>query len=267
MSFKFIKLAVAAIPLLTMPFAAQAADMPIKAPPVAPVWWTGGYVGGNVGYSWGRSKSTETISSAANVPLSTTNSKFNMNGLIAGGQLGYNWQNNNWVFGVEGDYQWSGQKGSTTFTCPTGVCSPPFGLLAVFPGPAMSGTLSEKLQWFATLRGRAGFLIKPTVLVYGTGGVAYGSIKSDLTLSIPATANTFSSSTNKVGWTAGAGIESKLNSNWSVKLEYLYVDLGTVSTSFATTIPALGGGFAGLSSHSKITDNIVRAGVNYQFTH
>ena len=57
------------------------------------------------------------------------------------------------VFGI--DPSLSGQKGSTTFACATGICSPPFGIIAVFPGPAMSGTLSQKLEWFATLRGRS----------------------------------------------------------------------------------------------------------------
>lgn len=245
--------------------AAQAADMPLKARPAPDPIWTGGYLGGNIGYSWGRSRSTETFDSAAGTALFVSQDNFKMNGAIGGGQVGYNWQQRNWVFGLEADIQGSLQKGSTTFACPTGVCSPPFGIIQVSPGPAIDGTLTQKLEWFGTVRARAGVLIDPTVLAYATGGFAYGSIKSDLTLAIPSSANVFSSSSTKVGWTVGAGFEKMMGGNWSAKLEYLYVDLGTVSNSFATTIPALGGGFIGFNSSSKITDNILRVGLNYKF--
>jgi outer membrane immunogenic protein len=245
--------------------AAQAADMPLKARPAPDPIWTGGYLGANIGYSWGRSRSTETFNDAAGAALFVAQDSFKMNGAIGGGQIGYNWQQRNWVFGLEADIQGSLQKGSTTFVCPTGVCSPPFGLLAVFPGPAIDGTLNQKLKWFGTVRARAGVLVEPTLLAYATGGLAYGSIKSELTLAIPSSADIFSSSTTKVGWTVGAGVEKMLGGNWSAKLEYLYMDLGTVSNSFATTIPALGGGLIGLNTSSKITDNILRVGLNYTF--
>jgi outer membrane immunogenic protein len=104
----------------------------VKAPVmVDPVWsWTGFYVGANGGYSWGRSRSdvtyTNTATGAVIAPPagSITSASFDMNGGVAGGQAGYNWQSANWVFGIEGDLNWSGEKGSAFFNC-AGVAPPP----------------------------------------------------------------------------------------------------------------------------------------------
>ena len=256
----------ATISLLTT--GAMAADMaarPVKAPPmVAAVYnWTGFYIGGNVGYSWGRSSDTSTLTTPAGVALFTSASSANMNGVIGGGQIGYNWQMQNWVWGLEADIQGSDQKGSRAFTCPTGVCTPPFGLIAVFPGPAVPVTLDQKLSWFGTVRGRVGILASPTVLLYATGGLAYGEVKS--TATVGAAAAVFSNSDTRVGYTVGAGVEGVISGNWTAKLEYLWVDLGRTSNSFATGIGALGGGVLTSNYSSRITDNIVRVGVNYKF--
>src|SRR5262249_44573593 len=140
-------------------------------------------------------------------------------------------------------------------------------------GSAVTETLDQKLDWFGTLRGRLGFTVAPTVLLYGTGGLAYGDIKTDGTISDPTS---FSSSTIKAGWTAGVGIEGRISGNWTAKIEYLYMDLGNVAGSASTTIPpanctnraaaaacTLSTTFG--SNGSGITDNIVRVGVNYRF--
>jgi outer membrane immunogenic protein len=242
--------------------AASAADLAVKAPvykavPMA-VWsWTGFYIGGNVGYSWGNSDSTETITNGVGATLFTNSGSFKLNGPIGGGQIGYNWQSDNWVYGVEGDIQASGQKGGVDFVCPTDVCS---------PGVAVVGSLNEKLTWFGTLRLRAGVLVTPSTLAYVTGGWAFGGIKSDLMLSIPGTTNTFSSSTSRNGWTLGLGVETNVGGNWTAKLEYIYLNLGTFSNAYATAIPApVRGGFLGVNYSSRITDNIVRIGLNYKF--
>lgn len=79
--------------------------------------------------------------------------------------------------------------------------------------------LNPKLEWFGAVRGRLGFTVTPTVLLYGTGGLAYGEIKTDGTISDPAT---FSMNTLKAGWVAGGGLEDRVSGNWTVKLEYLY---------------------------------------------
>ena len=204
--------------------AASAADMPVylKAPP--PVWsWTGFYLGGNVGYSWGKSATTVSFLDVSGSVIASDTHTFDLNGVIGGGQVGYNWQKGSWVLGLETDIQASGQKGSSDFVCPTGICKA--------TGP-VTETLDQKLDWFGTVRGRLGFTVTPTVLLYGTGGLAYGDIKTDGTISDPTT---FSTSTIKAGWTAGAGIEARIAGNWTAKLEYLYMDLGNVSGGLVGT--------------------------------
>src|SRR5262249_6120562 len=170
-------------------FAADMAPRYTKAPPpIVEVWnWTGFYIGGNVGYSWGRSDTDVTYFNTATgaiivpPPGSITSGRFSMDGVIAGGQAGYNWQTNNWVWGLEADLQWSDENGRGNFLCAGtaigGVCLP--GLTFLPPGAAgTSLTLDQHLEWFGTFRGRAGILATPQALLYVTGGLAYGSIKS-----------------------------------------------------------------------------------------
>ena len=141
----------------------------------------------------------------------------NIDGAVAGGQIGYNWQTGAWVFGLETDLQWTGQRGSTSF-CLTAGC----------PAGSFVANADYKLQWFGTARARAGWLVDPRVLLYVTGGAAYGQVKADYTgrrLGLPLGGS--STSTTRLGWTVGGGIEGMLSENWTVKAEYLYVDLGT----------------------------------------
>jgi outer membrane immunogenic protein len=283
---------------LLVPYSASAADLPVytKAPPVAvPVWtWTGFYAGVNIGYSWGRSSSTDTFyDPIAGTILSATTAKFDMDGVIGGGQIGYNWQWDKWVFGLETDFQGSGQKGDDPFTCAGGATGLTLGVLngactvghiADIPARNVAalpvyGDLGEKLDWFGTVRGRIGPTITPTVLIYATGGLAYGDVKTTdaitgvniggtqgtlLSTQTPFAA-TFGNSSTRVGWTAGAGVEGVIGGNWTAKLEYLYIDLGSVSGVFLTPIVTPSGGLATLSYSSHITDNILRVGVNYKF--
>ncbi|QWG25916.1 porin family protein [Bradyrhizobium sediminis] len=260
--------------------AASAADLApryTKAPPVmVEVWnWTGFYIGGNAGYSWGRSNSDVSyFNTATGLPIvppagSITSAAFDMDGGIAGGQAGYNWQTGSWVWGVEADIQWSGEKGRANYLCSAAVggpCTP--GLTA--PPLSVVGTslaLDQSLEWFGTARLRGGFLVSPRVLLYATGGLAYGSLKTSGTLS-GVTANLTpvsvfgSSSETRLGWTVGAGVEGKITQNWSAKLEYLYMDLGRYDSLTLSLAPVVPIG-ARVSSH--FTDHILRAGINYQF--
>ncbi len=248
-----------------------AADIALKAPPpVAPYNWTGFYVGGNIGYSWGNANSNFNNAfgflGLPDVPISTSQ---RLDGLIGGGQIGYNWQaNNTWVFGLEADFQGSGEKGSSSI-------SDPFRFEEVLPvlltDPVVNGavtlTNSVDIQWFGTVRGRVGALVNPTTLVYGTGGLAYGGISASgtLTNSIPSllasrTAS-FGGSATEVGWTLGAGIEGAIpnTSNWTWKLEYLYIDFGAFSGNGVTPFGEP------YSWSTRVTDNILRVGINYRF--
>jgi outer membrane immunogenic protein len=288
--------AVATAMLLAPP--AFAADLAVphiytKAPPVAvdPGYnWSGFYAGINVGYGWGRSATTaDFIDSRGGALLNSSAGKFDLNGVTGGGQIGYNWQREMFVVGFEADFQGSGRKGSFDAPCAgapaglqDGVCTPGHrGDNTFDPALPVTFNLVQKLDWFGTVRGRLGVAVTPRVLFYGTGGLAYGRVSTSGTITAtnvsgspgsgdnltftPVAAN-FSNSTTKVGWTAGAGIEGAFADNWSARLEYLYVDLGTVSGSLATPVIALSGAPLVVGYRSHITDNILRFGVNYRFS-
>jgi outer membrane immunogenic protein len=227
--------------------------------------WSGFYVGGNVGYSWGSSGNTEAISRLnTGLVLFNATSRNDVNGVIGGGQIGYNWQSSNWLFGLEADIQGSGERGSSSTVC----------VACADDGTNITSTLKQKLDWFGTLRGRAGILVTPTVLLYGTGGLAYGDVKTGGSVTgnnvqgVPITVAFPGTSSVRTGWTAGAGVEGQISGNWTAKLEYLYMDLGTVSAGpIALTgilVPVRTTAAASYSSH--FTDNILRVGVNYHFS-
>jgi outer membrane immunogenic protein len=238
---------------------AFAADLPVRTYTKAPVYvepiynWTGFYVGGNLGYSWGRSSDTSTLTTATGTVLLATADKTNLNGVVGGGQIGYNWQMQSWLWGLEADIQGTGEKGTREFSFSQTICGAAC-FIATTPF-----ALAQKIDWFGTVRGRAGVLVTPKVLLYGTGGLAYGEVKSSEAIGVvPAL---FSTSTTKVGWTVGAGIEGAIGGNWTARLEYLYVNLGTASGSFTLPLPSTNI----ISYSSKITDNILRVGINYRF--
>jgi outer membrane immunogenic protein len=242
---------------------ANAADMALKAPPPPPWYdWSGFYIGANGGYSWGRSSTSYTVTG---FPAFATSQ--NLDGGLGGGQIGYNWQfNKNWVWGLEADIQGSGQDGSVVDPPITIVTSSPFA--ALLTTATISGTFAQKLPWFGTVRARLGFEPSDRWLLYVTGGLAYGEVDSTASFTLvaasPAGTTTFtgsaSGSNTQVGWTIGGGAEWALWNQWSAKLEYLYMDLGTFSATFAGLTPG-----TTLTTSSHVTDNIFRAGINYHF--
>ena len=275
---------------------AAAADMPMKALPPAPIdIWTGGYVGANVGYDWGRDTISSTGapgncsttaancvtfpngSSVLSARAATFNTSLSRSGLIYGGQAGHNWLVHNmfWttegVLGVEVDFQGKSDAKSTTFSSSTADPN--------FPGFPMGQTYTQrdKIDSLGTLRGRAGVLWGPSTLLYATAGVAWASVKT----SVAYTQNEFDppallpfgssnqASTEVFGPVVGAGVEWKWTANWSVKAEYLYADFGNVSVNTQLVQPnlVLGGvqGTATTISTTHLHDNIARVGVNYRF--
>jgi outer membrane immunogenic protein len=263
---------------------ALAADLPVKAPrytppPPAPVYsWTGFYIGGNVGYSWGNADSDISADPVtANfgvftipIPGFVGSDSMKPKGIIGGGQIGYNWQfSPNWVVGLEADWQASGEKASHSFTNP-------FSFTPASPAVLVTGTAvtdyEAKISWFGTLRGRIGYAWD-RVMLYATGGLAYGEVKVAGTNTVSGTAGIFGPflavtaighSKVNAGWTVGAGIEGALVDHWTWKAEYLYMDLGSVNDpdELVTFINASGGR---VTTHTNFTDNIVRVGLNYKF--
>jgi outer membrane immunogenic protein len=251
--------AVAAVAVVGFTSVASAADMPTKAPmytkaPVmAPMYnWTGFYIGLNAGYSWG--SQTNSLVAITGGGVTSQSNTDHLDGFIGGGQIGYNWQVNQWVLGLEADFQGSGQKADGSYSFPG--FGPPtctaFGCVA-----ATTITYSDKLDWFGTVRGRIGYAMGATGnwLPYLTGGWAYGHGTISGTTS--ATGTSFSGSQDYSGWTVGGGVEWAFADHWSAKVEYLYIDFGngpTVPVSTGLTIVS-----------GTMTDNIVRAGINYKF--
>ncbi|MGA8498575.1 MAG: outer membrane beta-barrel protein [Xanthobacteraceae bacterium] len=238
---------------------ASAADMELRAPLPPPVdVWGGWYAGLNVGGSFGRAQ--DTMNSGVPLPVASTSSK--LDGVIGGGQVGYNWHSGNWLLGLEADIQGSSEHGTVTTNIPAS-CG--FGCtLAGTLAPTITLSDQEKLVWFGTVRARAGILATSTWLLYAAGGLAYGGIHSNeiVTTVVPvpagfgaigATTATANFNTIRAGYAAGGGVEGVVSGNWTVKLEYLFMDFGTFTNNFAP-IPQ--------STH--VTDNIVRVGLNYQ---
>jgi outer membrane immunogenic protein len=239
---------------------AFAADMrmPVKVPSPAPALmaynWTGLYVGVHGGYSWGRWNGDLTFDPGGG-PIEVfdpANRTIDGNGWLAGGQIGFNYQLNSFVFGLEADASWTNFKGSGSFN--------------TAPGD-FNWVIKNRLDWFGTVRGRAGVAVD-NFLFYATGGAAFGQSKGNLAVTniVPCCLPTAvgSAKENHVGWTVGGGVEWMFFRNWSVKAEYLYVDLGTADYHFTGTT------FVGTphTTDSFLGDlkfSVVRAGLNYKF--
>jgi outer membrane immunogenic protein len=231
-----------------------------------PVSWTGFYVGGSAGYGWG---SPTTITSNDNrstgnggisvfVPLNPGQYTPNVSGVMAGVQAGYDYQIGRTVLGVVSDFSWANIKGDAGNTA---VCG---GFQA--GAPFCTYTQSQKLDWFGTVRGRFGFVLVPDTMVYGTGGLAFGHAVVSQSLFSSGFVGTFSAaattSDTRTGWVIGGGIESMITPNWTVGLEYLHYDLGTI-TSVA---PISGPGPATTAAAKyQINGELARASLTYKF--
>lgn len=271
---------------------AQAADLPShKAPPVyipPPAFtWTGLYGGINIGYGFG-DNAQETgglgylnAGSLAALPLGSTWSVGqDLHGVVGGGQVGYNYQVTPWlVLGLEADI--NATDANSHSNAAVGVLDG--------TGPHLQTALSTKsVDWFGTVRGRVGFTLPsyPNLMVYGTGGFAYGQVVHNVGFADNffvgaggfaggAYGHGYSDST-KTGWTAGGGIEWSPSQfpAWSLKAEYLYVDLGSTNANSVPLnggAPALGLPFGtttpvfGATQNSPTRFHTVRVGLNWHF--
>lgn len=284
---------------------AFAADLPNRKappyiPPPPPPLWTGFYVGLNAGGTWSESNWVNTASFPSFItpafpvagPQYAAVSAFgasgwvpvgNTGGFIGGGQVGYNWQfANAFVAGIEADIQ------GVATSSGNGSVASLIGPLGGFFVPDVVGTSissTKRLDYLGTVRGRLGYLVTPTLLAYGTGGLAYGGVQSSTSIFQANTDSLFppgpflnpmafgrgAFSDTRVGWTAGGGLEWMFWPNWSAKLEYLYYHLGNVTYSISplvtTSTFAAAPVWSAVASQSttRFNGHIVRVGVNYHF--
>ena len=194
-----------------------------------------------------------------------------MDGGLFGGQIGYNARYNNWILGLEADFQGTGQRGGSSF-CLTAAC--PLGSTVI--------TSDFHLRWFGTLRGRAGLLVDPNLLLYATGGLAVGEIGADYTASVtgtPGFLGTFSGKTTRAGFVVGGGarvshlraleLQARISlygprqrrrephrDQTTLPIIVTVGDFRFIGASTTTTNAAV---------NTRITDNILRAGINFRF--
>jgi outer membrane immunogenic protein len=166
-------------------------------------------------------------------------------GAVGGAQAGYNWQSGALVLGAEGDFDWSNLKGSINAQCATCLT-------------VTNASLEHDVDWFGTARARIGYAADGW-LAYATGGYAFGRVALKGTATGAGVNASLTQNATPSGWTIGGGAELALGPNWSARLEYLYVDLGTVNSTIV--VP----GAPSLTDSARIQINVVRAGVNYRF--
>ncbi len=250
--------------------AAVAADLPsVKAPAVAPPpppVWNGFYVGVNVGGGWINGVGSVpyipyidprygiltnpgggALSNLLYLPATLSSPSGNQGGAFGGGQAGYNFVvASKFVVGVETDFQGGSITGSNQGSLASFYPSPfaPKGGILT-PLVASSG-YNVGVDWFGTVRGRLGYILAPTLLLYGTAGFAYGEVTA------------FNVSSTRSGWTAGGGGEWQFlsGSNWTAKVEYLFTDFGSSAAN------QNGGWGSAVSQHATL--NLVRVGLNYR---
>lgn len=242
-----MKLILASIAFALTATTAYAADAIVEEPVAVIVpdtfSWTGGYIGINAGYAGGKLK-TSFNSDFSGQTFQSDSVRQNLSGFIGGIQAGYNWQFNQLVFGLETDIQGTSMKKNSR----TG----PYWLTDA----NNYADLEKKITWLGTTRARVGYLPTERLLAYVTAGVAYGGVKTNV---IEYSATDSSASKTKVGYAVGAGLEYALNTNWTVKGEYLFTDLGNTKHQVYQN--------SGVTefAKSKFHANIIRVGLNYKF--
>jgi outer membrane immunogenic protein len=241
------KLWLATLALAVTSLAAQAADMPLKAPVKAPVrlWeWTGCYLGVEGGGNWGRTHNVDITAPFVGIPVTNA---FNLSGGLVGGTIGCNYQVDRWVIGIEDDLSWTNKHGIANEISPFNT----------------TATIAVDESWIDTLRGRLGIKFGEwnRFLLYATGGAAFAGVKT--TTCVPGVFCTSATNT-MTGWTAGGGAEWAIfpgaptpHNWWSFKVEYLYADLGSKDFNLDPTLTT--------SKKVFLIDHLVRAGLNFHF--
>jgi outer membrane immunogenic protein len=216
--------------------AAIAADLPFARAPVALVasapaaiyTWTGFYIGGQVGAGVSRSSWSDPLTRGSNTFTSGA-------GFLGGGQVGANYQWNVLVLGVEGDFNWTGMKGTGS--------------------DFLGDSIGTETQWTSTVAGRVGAAFN-RLLIYGKGGVAFARDHGTFT---DLAGNSASNAFTRTGWTAGVGLEYGITANWSAKIEYDHLSFGSQPLNFMTATPTT------YASSASLHAQEIKAGINFRF--
>jgi outer membrane immunogenic protein len=219
--------------------AAQAADAKLRytkapAPAAQAFTWTGVYAGGNIGYGWGTTS------------FDGSNTSLSPSGVNGGAQVGYNYQIDRFVLGVEADFQGADHH--------DGVSAGALGVNA---------SLDVRSDWYATIRGRVGYAFGQ-FLPYVTGGIAFADSKADVNVAGAGGNVAGSASDTLTGYAVGGGLEYAITNNWTIRGEYLYLGFDDHAYNVLVTAPGVSVTLpAALSAKTDL--NIARLAVNYKF--
>lgn len=246
---------------------ALAADLPVREPPPVfvpppppPFTWSGPYVGGHVGYTWGNYKGDLADNFGDFTSFNT-----GFDGFIGGGHIGWNWDSNqygrflpglgldlsHWIIGIEGDVDGTAANRTVSqFVSANGF----------FPGffPLVNASANIGVQ--ASVRGRIGYAWD-RLMIFATGGVAFADFNTDISTPFGGGGR----SNTRTGWTVGGGVEYGISNNWLIRAEYRYAQFGT-TTLFASNAFAFPGAVAaGVQLNRKVEENRVLLGISYLF--
>jgi outer membrane immunogenic protein len=263
---KFVPVGVVGVVLMTIA-PGNAADLgPVyRAPQAAyvpvPVFsWTGCYIGGNVGWGWGRETvSIPNLGVTTGIPglagVSLPSVTGNTSGVLGGGQVGCNYQfAPSWVIGIEGDGEAANIRGDVTES--VSFTNPSTGAFET-----VTGTAHAQTDWIASITGRLGWTPWERVMLYAKGGAAWAGDKYSADL--PAFNEHIATSVTRPGWTIGGGVEWAFWYNWSAKVEYDFYDFSTLNLSLPGTIFGAPEVVPGVNV--KETISTVKFGINYRF--
>ena len=263
------KLLLGTVALAALGASANAADMrarPRVAAAVPYTTWTGCHVGGAVGTEWGRdsgfngtgsSRALAVGGGAAVIPAGTpVTGDFTMDGFNGGFYAGCDYQVGVWVFGLEGDWSIVNKEGQA-FVNP-GVPFPGGGTFLT------NNVISAKERWFATARGRLGYAVDKW-LFYVTAGAAWMKVDNEFWFQgSPAAVNVLQSDT-RTGWTVGAGLDYALSYGWSIRSEYLFIDIPTYTTFTGPTVAGAAGFAFPTNLETRLYNHVFRSGLTYKF--
>jgi len=235
---------------------AQAADLSLGQYQTytAPFNWTGWHADFIAGYAIDNKDVDYLYSGVPTnvIPLLPTGADLNGNGSSIGGALGYDGQFSGVVIGIEGDFSWMNVEGQDRSVVEG---DPAIGL------PTLNFKTDYQLDWLSTVRGRVGVPVNKNLLIYGTGGLAFGKVSTDTSVNVGNLGTLKgSSSDTKTGWTAGGGAELAVAGNFTLKAEALYFDLGDVSYSAVNRLTT-----GSVNTQKDLNGVVVRGGVGYHF--